>query len=137
MSLTPAIQAALAAVNQVAGVSIVYTRNGEHTVTLTATVGRTMYEKETSAGVFVKVQLRDYVNVPAASLILNGQTVLPEPGDKITEEIAGETLIFEVVPHGDNAWRYMDPGRTLLRIHTQQVGVEPEEEEEEEEEEEP
>ena len=46
----------------------------------------------------------------------------PEPGDRI----AAEGAIFEVMSlAGQVHWRWSDPYRSTLRIHTREIGAEP------------
>lgn len=67
---------------------------------------------------------RDYL-VAAADLVLAGLPILPERGDKITDagDPDGVSRVYEVLsPGGDEEpWQWMDPARTLLRIHTKLV----------------
>lgn len=105
------------------GVSVTYTR-GVQSVTLTAWVGRTAFAQlpGTGTGAAVIWGDRDYL-VPAADLLLGGQVVTPQRGDRITEVIDGASLTFEVMaPGAEPAWRYSDAGRQTLRVHTKKVG---------------
>ena len=61
---------------------------------------------------------RDYL-VHAADLVLGGERTLPLAGDTIEETDGGETLLYEVTALGpEPAYRYSDPARVRLRIHT-------------------
>jgi hypothetical protein len=106
-----------------AGGPVAYTR-GAVTLDVTAWVGRTVYAQLPGAGTAVAVVYgeRDYL-FPAAAL---AGLDPPEPrkGDRIEETIDGEDLTFEVLPGpaGEPAWRYSDPGRTLVRVHCKKVG---------------
>jgi len=67
---------------------------------------------------------RDFLIAPE-DLILGGQKSLPERGDQIRETVGTQTFVYEVLaPAGEPEWRWSDPHRKLLRIHTKQVGVE-------------
>jgi len=122
MLVTPAIAAAMRATQQVAGVTIVYTRAEVSSEEIPATVGRTMYEKENGGGVYVKSQTRDYL-VAAAKLMIGGNAIVPEKGDKITEYVGTQEFVYEVIPLDRNPWRYLDPDRSYYRIHTQHVAT--------------
>lgn len=103
--------------------TVTYQRGAE-TVDLPASIGRTEFEADDGFGVIEKTESRDFL-VLAADLVLAGATVLPERGDRIRETQGGATFVHEVlapgsVPH----WRYSDPYRRTLRIHTKLVGTE-------------
>lgn len=95
---------------------VIYLR-GIDSVEVPATVGRTVFELDSGFGL-ERVETRDYL-IPADSLILAGTTVLPERGDRIQE---GD-FVYEVMsPARDKPpWRYSDPFRNTLRIHTKLI----------------
>jgi hypothetical protein len=97
---------------------IVY-RRGTDEVTLQAVIGRTLLKLDDGyGGVRMEWTDRDFL-IAAEDLILGGQRVLPERGDRILETHDGKTLVFEVLaPGNEPEWRWSDPYRTLLRIHT-------------------
>jgi hypothetical protein len=100
---------------------------GDQTVELNATVGQTVFRLDDSypsgAGGGVRVVSRDYL-VQASDLVLDGQTVLPQRGDVIIEIAGDKSYVHEVMaPGGEPEWRYSDPQRTSLRIHTKQVNI--------------
>lgn len=96
---------------------VVY-RRGSATVTLAATVGRYEFDVDDGAGGAVRVEMRDYL-IETADLILSGAATLPKDGDLIVE---GDGATYEVVgPGGVPAWRYSDPFKNTLRIHTKQA----------------
>ena len=90
-----------------------------------ATVGKTEFEAfSPETGLVVHAETRDYL-IQAADLVLNGERVLPEVGDRIREELAGKTIVCEVMaPQGQPQFRWCDPSRTTLRVHAKQVGTE-------------
>lgn len=105
-------------------------RRGALSVALSATVGRTVFEVDGGNGMVEHYEARDYL-VRAQDLVLGGVVTLPERGD-VLEEVAGaKTFTYEVMvpktlssggvgqlePH----WRYSDPHRQTLRIHTKLV----------------
>lgn len=99
-----------------AGVTITYTR-GPNSVSVTATVGRTEYEREEASGVVLRFESRDFI-VEADDLILNSVTVKPQDGDKIVYN--GET--YEVLSlDGARPYEPTDNYETQWRIHTKQI----------------
>ena len=104
-----------------AGESVTYTR-GSDSVSLTAWVGRTLFATQ-SVGSTARVEWgeRDYL-IPVADLVLATVAVTPRKGDRISQVIDGDTLVFEIVaPGNEPSWRYSDPGRTLYRVHCKRV----------------
>ena len=102
---------------------VTYRRGAEATVVL-ATVGRTTFEQDDGAGIILHSQVRDYL-VATADLELSGQPTLPARGDCIEEVDAGQKFVYEVLPlGGEPCWRYSDPYRQTLRIHTKLIGTE-------------
>ena len=96
-------------------------RRGADSVEIEATVGSTAFDRTDEYGVVHRIESRDFL-IAAADLVLGGTAVLPKPGDRITE--AGSTSIHEyevMAPGGEPAWRYSDPQRLTLRIHTKFV----------------
>lgn len=106
-----------------AGVSITYAR-GVDSVELTAWEGRTLFAIESRQEGAARVQWgdKDYLIV-ASELILDGDTVTPREGDRITQTLPEGDVTFEVLPpnRGEPAWRYSDPQRTILRVHVKEV----------------
>src|SRR5690606_24277688 len=99
-------------------------RRGANAVVVQATIGRTVFEQDDGAGVIVRTQVRDYL-IDTADLVLAGQQTLPEKGDRIEEPDAGQKFVHEVLPLGsEQHWRYSDPYRRTLRIHTKLVATE-------------
>ncbi|MFQ5733179.1 MAG: hypothetical protein ACE5KM_14660 [Planctomycetaceae bacterium] len=100
---------------------IVTFRRGNDTVAVTATIGRTEFEIDDEFGVLRKIESRDFL-IPAADLVLNLVTVLPERGDEIDETQGTVTYTYEVMAPGrEPHFRYSDPYRKTLRIHTKQT----------------
>lgn len=101
---------------------VTYSR-GEASVSVQASIGRTIYETDRSSGISLDEQTRDYL-ITAADLVLDGERVEPRPGDHIVED-ASPSLTYEVMaPEGvEQAWRYSDNHRITLRIHTKLVAV--------------
>jgi len=103
--------------------TVVYQRGAE-SVELSATIGRTEFEQADEYGTIRRTEARDYL-VRAVDLIIGGAQVLPKAGDRIRETDGGVTFIYEVMaPGGEPPWRYSDPIRQTLRIHTKSIGTE-------------
>lgn len=93
---------------------------GAESVTLRATVGRTVFEEADEVGVVKQREARDYI-VRAQDLVLGGDQTLPLRGDQVVE---ADGRTFEVMSMGaEPPWRYSDPDRLDLRIHTKMVGL--------------
>lgn len=103
---------------------VVYRRD-DLAVTLQATIGRTEYQQDDGAGVLTRAESRDFL-IRALDLVLDGFPALPEIGDRIEERHGGTTFTYEVLPVGSMQphYRYSDPFRATLRIHTKLVGEE-------------
>lgn len=99
-------------------------RRGVDSVPVQATIGRTMFEQDDGSGVIIRTQIRDYL-IDTADLVLAGQPTLPERGDRIEETEDGKKFTYEVMPLGTEPhWRYSDPYRKTLRIHTKHIATE-------------
>ena len=103
--------------------SVTYLR-GSNSVELDAAVGKTLFEIDNGMAVLEKFESRDFL-VRAGDLVLNGQRTLPERGDKVRETVAVTVYVYEVMAPGrEPCWRYSDPYRRALRIHTKLVDTE-------------
>ena len=104
--------------------AITYTR-GANSVAITATIGNTDFQTTDADGFFTQVQSRDFI-FPAEDLILNAETVLPERGDTITEVVGDKTYTYAVLPFGEDGelYKFSDPHRTILRVHTKKRNTE-------------
>lgn len=102
---------------------VTYVR-GEETVEFPATIGRTIFEIDSGYGVLEKTESRDFL-VRAEDLVLDGSVTLPERGDRIREPQDGKVYVYEVMAPGKEPhYRYSDPYRKTLRIHTKHVDTE-------------
>lgn len=103
--------------------TVEYVRGGLAAEVL-ATIGKTTFEVDDGYGVLVRHESRDFLII-AVDLVLNGESIEPERGDRI-RETQGETVyVYEVAAPGkDPCWRYSDAFRKTYRIHTQQIGAE-------------
>lgn len=92
-------------------------RRGASSSQVAATVGKTVFDLDDGAGALLRVESRDYL-ILAADLAVS----TPQAGDQIVDQ----GVVYEVASFGSEpAWRYSDPYRRALRIHTKQVDVEP------------
>lgn len=99
-------------------------RRGTESVVVKATIGRTLFEQEDGTGATVRQQVRDYL-IDTEDLVLAGTPTLPARGDRIEEIDAGWKYTYEVLPlGGEQHWRYSDPYRRTLRIHTKLIATE-------------
>ena len=104
--------------------SVSYAR-GASTVEVQATIGRTEFEQADEYGIVHKTESRDYL-IRTADLVLDGQATLPKRGDQIRETDGETTFVYEVLSPGDEpVFRYADPYRKALRIHTKHIATEP------------
>jgi hypothetical protein len=99
---------------------VTYVR-GSRTLDVSATIGKTLFEVDDGYGVLLRHESRDYL-VLADDLVLDGQPIVPQRGDRVREVQGSTTFVYEVTAPGkEPAWRYSDPYRKTLRIHTKQV----------------
>jgi len=92
-------------------------RRGGQVVQLRATVGRTVHEELDEYGAARRHESRDFL-VRVGDLVLGGEAIQPSAGDQII--MNGVT--YEVMSlAGEGPWRWSDPYRRTLRIHTKEV----------------
>jgi hypothetical protein len=102
---------------------VMYTRPGAPaaSVPVSATIGATTFQIENEYSVLVQFTSRDFL-ITAADLVLGGAVVQPKAGDCITESAASGTIVYQVLAPGkEPCWRWSDPYRNTIRIHTKQV----------------
>lgn len=100
--------------------TVVYER-GADSVELLATIGRTEFEQADEHGVIHRTELRDFL-VRTTDLVLAGAATLPQTGDRVREADGVRTFVYEVMaPGGEPPFRYSDPYRRTLRIHTKHL----------------
>ena len=103
--------------------TVTYER-GAATVALAASIGRTIFEVDNGFGVVERTESRDFL-VLAADLVLAGVPVLPGRSDRIRETQGTTTYVYEVMAPGKEPhYRFSDPYRKTLRIHTKHVAME-------------
>ena len=97
---------------------------GEEAIEVLATTGKWTFRIDDGTGVLEKIESRDFL-ILTATLVLSGQATLPQRGDRIKETDGDKVYVYEVLAPGkEDCWRYSDPYRKTLRIHTKQVDVE-------------
>ncbi len=100
---------------------LVQYRRGDTRLDLLATVGRTVFEVESGTGLLERIESRDFL-IATVDLVFDGQASVPQSGDQILETQGATTLVYEVMAPGkEPAWRYSDPYRVTLRVHTKQI----------------
>ncbi|XZE36015.1 hypothetical protein SH501x_001566 [Pirellulaceae bacterium SH501] len=99
---------------------IIYRRN-ELSVLIRATIGKSMYDQDDGEGIVTRSQVRDFlINTRDLTTSIIGS--LPKAGDTIVEIDDESEFTYEVMPMGSEPpWRYSDPFRLKLRIHTKQI----------------
>ena len=96
-------------------------KRGAETIVVSATIGRTVFEIDDGVGVSTQYEARDFL-ILAQELMLGGERTLPQRGDRIQETVGDQSIEYEVLAPGkEPCWRYSDPFRKTLRIHTKQV----------------
>lgn len=97
---------------------------GADSVALSATVGRTVFDQQDQFGVIQRTETRDYL-VRAVDLAFGGEQTEPKVGDRIREPSGTAALLYEVMSIGNEPpFRFSDPERATLRIHTRFIGLE-------------
>jgi hypothetical protein len=111
---------------QTRGRTVTYARGAEAT-TVTAWPGATLYARATEdPGASVVRGDADYLFV-LAELLLNGEPIVPQEGDRLTDPTVldpetGAAVVFELLtPTGEPAFRFSDQGRTTARVHCKRV----------------
>lgn len=103
------------------GLAVMYSR-GDDSAAITAVPARSRVSMTDESGLTVTGQERDFI-ILAADLVLDGEQVLPERGDRIEQTVDGETTYtYEVMPiAGQKHYQPCDDQGRLLRIHTKLV----------------
>lgn len=118
-----AIGAALRATSRLQGGAIVYRRAGKQ-VSLTSCFGKTLFDVQDKNGIVTAWESADFL-VAAENLVLNGVKFEPQRGDRIERTVESRQLEYEVMgpAAGHEAFRYSDPQRLVLRIHTKLISI--------------
>ena len=103
--------------------AVTYARDAD-SVDVQATIGRTVFEVDNGRGILEKYESRDFL-ILSEDLVLGGTPTLPERGDKVRETQGGTVHVYEVMAPGKEPhYRYSDPYRKTLRVHTKLVDTE-------------
>jgi hypothetical protein len=103
--------------------TVVYQRGAE-AKEVVATIGKTEFEQADDAGLIHRVESRDFL-VRTADVDLGSGLTLPRAGDQVRETVGTQVFVYEVnAPGGQPPFRYSDPYRRVLRIHTKHIGTE-------------
>ena len=108
------------------GKPVVY-RRGESSCTWRAVQGATNFETADANGVMVSFTSADFIG-KADELILDEEPTIgpvePQRGDRIWKRKGNSTLVYEILSlNGQPAYRYSDPERSIIRIHTKLLEV--------------
>lgn len=94
-------------------IPVTYRREGWAEAEVQATFGRTEYEVEDGYGLRVAAQVMDFL------ILADDLGFEPEPADRIV----ADGVVYEVMAlAGQGHWRWSDPYRTTMRIHTKEIG---------------
>ena len=107
---------------------VTYQRRGAGgiSVSVPATVGKTLYRTEDANGNYTETEVRDYL-ILANDLSLGSIQIEPAPGDRIVEgDLAtGATYQVSPPPTRDPVWGWSDHYQLARRIHTKFIGNQP------------
>lgn len=100
--------------------TVTYER-GNESVELQATIGETVFEQADDYGVIHKIESRDFI-IRTCDLMLDSVQTLPAVGDRLRDSDGDTEFVYEVMAPGQEpAFRYSDPYRKALRIHTKRI----------------
>jgi hypothetical protein len=103
--------------------TVVYQR-GTEAKEVQATVGRTEFEQADDAGLIHRTESRDFL-IRTVDLDIGAGPTLPQAGDQVRETVGTQVFVYEVnAPGGQPPFRYSDPYRRVLRVHTKHIGTE-------------
>jgi len=103
--------------------TVVYQRGGS-SVEVAATLGATTFEQADAFGIVQKIESRDFL-IRTSDLVLDGALTLPKAGDRIRDTNGDQVFVYEVMaPGNEPPFRFSDPYRKALRIHTKHIATE-------------
>jgi len=89
--------------------------DGTSSITVTATIGSSRFEGQTTSGTAEVWESRDFIVTPDDLADLGD----PSHGWTITDTLEGVEVVYEVrTPAGVPEWHYADGFRQTIRIHT-------------------
>lgn len=102
--------------------SLTYTRGDNTIEDMKGTQGSTNWRVVDRDGFPIRKTSVDWI-IEAATLAIDDVPILPKRGDLITRVIGGVSRVYRVLPFGDDEqeYRFLDTGRTQLRIHTKLI----------------
>jgi len=95
--------------------TVIYKR-GADTVTICASFGKTDYQVQDQSGFKIGGQITDFL-FQAEDLVIDRTLTVPKAGDQIQTDSA----LYEAQFIGDGCWRYSDPFRKMIRLHTKEI----------------
>ncbi|NIA06916.1 MAG: hypothetical protein GWP14_04625 [Actinobacteria bacterium] len=97
---------------------------GSESVEVQATIGKWTFEVDDGMGILERIESRDFL-ILTVDLVLAGQATEPQRGDRIKETSGNKVYVYEVLAPGkEDCWRFSDPYRKTLRIHSKHVDTE-------------
>lgn len=99
-------------------------RRGDQSALVAATIGRTVFHVDDQYGAQIRSESRDYL-ILTTDLVVGASAILPQRGDQVRETVGSKVYVYEVLAPGDEpCFRFSDPYRKTLRIHTKQIDQE-------------
>lgn len=124
LSVADDIADALRTLREETGVAAVYWRGDTQIALGNVSRGRWVFRFEDEYHTTKRIETRDFL-VAAEELVIGGVPVEPVIGDRIQETVAGDRITYEVVSvNNEPCFRWSDPGRTQLRIHSLRIKTE-------------
>ena len=121
MSIAAAIKAAGKAAAKAGGVTVTVSRGSATIEDVPATLGTSEFTTLAADGSVVTIRSRDVLILAELYDFTDGQ-VEPERGDQITLTEADGDHVYELLDlPGVPSWRWSDPHRVSLRLHTKEI----------------
>ena len=116
MEFDKQVKQALSDIRKVVGKKVKYQR-GNDFVWLKAARGNTFFRYDAQDNVRMQVEEKEFL-IGANDLMLGGNYVKPQRGDKIIEVYDTKTYTYIVIQGegSDDVWAYSDAGKTTLRV---------------------
>lgn len=95
---------------------------GEYEVPWDVTVGSHISDVDESDGMQSAARFQDFIG-SVATLVLFGEKILPDRGDRIILDIEGVKYAYEVIQDGsEDYFRFTDSSQLSIRVHTVEIG---------------